>query len=101
MATTIILNPAAGHGRSARFREAVLSAARRAWGDADLQLTGAPGHAVELARAAAGSAEISAADASEAPIDRQRARMQGNLQAGLAALGDTSAVPLPRKPACA
>lgn len=48
--TCIILNPAAGHGRSARFRDEVLAVARERWGEVALQLTGGPGHALELAR---------------------------------------------------
>ncbi len=48
----MILNPAAGHGRSARFREEVLRTARTHWGEVDLVLTTGPGHATALARQA-------------------------------------------------
>jgi diacylglycerol kinase (ATP) len=51
------MNPAAGHGRSARFREEVLVAARRHWGEVTLELTERPGHATELARAHGGGVE--------------------------------------------
>lgn len=50
MSTLVILNPAAGHGRSARFREDVLRAAEAQWGDVKLALTEGPGHATALAR---------------------------------------------------
>ncbi len=53
----MILNPAAGHGRSARFREDVHAAARAAWGEVDLSLTTGPGHATSLAREAVGLVE--------------------------------------------
>lgn len=53
LSTLVILNPAAGHGRSARFREEVLRAARTHWGEVELSLTSGPGHATVLARDAA------------------------------------------------
>jgi YegS/Rv2252/BmrU family lipid kinase len=53
----VILNPAAGHGRSARFREDVPAAARAAWGEVELALTTGPGHASALARSAVGRVE--------------------------------------------
>ncbi|HQR17218.1 MAG TPA: diacylglycerol kinase family lipid kinase [Gemmatimonadales bacterium] len=52
-----MLNPAAGHGRSARFREDVHAAARTAWGEVELALTTNPGHATALAREAVGRVE--------------------------------------------
>lgn len=51
------MNPAAGHGRSAHFREEVLEAARRHWGEVTLELTARTGHATELARAHGGGME--------------------------------------------
>ena len=53
LSTLVILNPAAGHGRSARFREEVRRAAEAQWGAVELVLTGGPGHATALARDAA------------------------------------------------
>lgn len=55
--TLVILNPAAGHGRSARFREEVLRGAEAAWGAVELALTDGPGAAVALAMSGAGTAE--------------------------------------------
>jgi diacylglycerol kinase (ATP) len=49
MSTLVILNPAAGHGRSARFREEVVRAAEAHWGEVRLELTAGPGHAAALA----------------------------------------------------
>ena len=55
--TLVILNPAAGHGRSARFREEVRTAAHSAWGEVELSLTTGPGHATQLARESVGRVE--------------------------------------------
>jgi diacylglycerol kinase (ATP) len=57
MSTLVILNPAAGHGRSARFREEVIQAAAAQWGEVRLELTSGPGHAATLARDAAADAD--------------------------------------------
>jgi len=52
LSTLVILNPAAGHGRSARFRDEVLREAQARWGEVALSLTTGPGHAIALARSA-------------------------------------------------
>ncbi|HEX5004778.1 MAG TPA: diacylglycerol kinase family protein [Gemmatimonadales bacterium] len=57
LSTFVILNPAAGHGRSGRFREAVVRAAEAAWGEVELATTGAPGEAQALARGCVGRTE--------------------------------------------
>jgi len=57
LSTLVILNPAAGHGRSARFRDEVRDAARSHWGEVELALTTGPGHATTLARAGVGRVE--------------------------------------------
>jgi YegS/Rv2252/BmrU family lipid kinase len=51
LSTLVILNPAAGHGRSARFRDEVLREARAHWGEVEMALTTGPGHATQLASA--------------------------------------------------
>lgn len=53
-----ILNPAAGHGRVRRRREAIAAALASTGWPGTLRLTEAPGHAVELARQAAIEAEV-------------------------------------------
>lgn len=53
MRYTFILNPAAGHGAAGRKRRAVEAAVAASGLDAELQTTAGPGHAVELAHAAA------------------------------------------------
>jgi len=52
---TVILNPAAGHGAAWRARESLARAFRRAGWSVDIVPTERPGHATELARAAAQS----------------------------------------------
>lgn len=52
MSWVLIANPAAGEGRSRRIAEAAAQSLLRAGQPADLRLTRAPGHALELARQA-------------------------------------------------
>jgi len=52
---TVILNPAAGHGAAWRARESLARAFRRAGWSVDIVPTERPGHATEIARAAAQS----------------------------------------------
>jgi diacylglycerol kinase (ATP) len=57
----VIANPKGGGGRAGKARAAIEAAARRAFAQVDVRWTEAPGHAVELARAAASEADIVAA----------------------------------------
>ena len=50
MTTVLLLNPSAGGGRAEAVATTVLSAARQAWGEVELQRTAGPGDAVELGR---------------------------------------------------
>jgi YegS/Rv2252/BmrU family lipid kinase len=85
------MNPAAGHGRSARFREEVLAAARAHWGEVTLELTARPGHATELARAYAGEVERVVAVGGDGTVHEVA---NGLLSAGLATLPALGVVPV-------
>ena len=53
MEPLLVVNPATGHRRETRSLDAVLAAAERALGGVEVAYTGRPGHAIEIARAAA------------------------------------------------
>ncbi|MDP2312789.1 MAG: diacylglycerol kinase family protein [Pseudomonadota bacterium] len=57
----VIANPRAGGGRAGANREAIERAASRAFAQVEVRWTEGPGHASELARKAAGEADIVAA----------------------------------------
>ena len=57
----VIANPRGGGGRAGRARVEIEAAARRAFANVEVRWTEAPGHAIELARAAAQEADIVAA----------------------------------------
>jgi len=85
------MNPAAGHGRSAHFREEVLEAARRHWGGVTLELTTRPGHATELARAHARGADRIIAVGGDGTVHEVA---NGLLTAGLDRLPPLGVVPV-------
>jgi len=87
LSTLVILNPAAGHGRSVRFQERILAAVTTAWGAPEFALTARRGHAAELARAAVGRHERVLAVGGDGTVHEVANGLLGSGAARLPALG--------------